>query len=86
MAARAAAERLNVEPSRSRGRDESESSDGGVGLRQYMLGAYKRGELSAVAVCSLSYHATRGGCRGVADLSLHPSSTHHAEHLRKALG
>ena len=41
--------------------------------------------MNAKQVCVLSYWSTRGGTRGVADLALHPDSTHFAGHLKNIL-
>ena len=86
MAQRAAGEALQLDLSAAAARQVRDSElDGGVGFRRWLLEQYKRGEMSATAVCTAAYHATRGGCLAVADLSLDPLSTHHAEHLRKAI-
>jgi len=94
MAARAAAARLLTEPlldvpmGSATGMDKDPpkfEADGGEGLRAYMLRQWKRGKISSEAVCSMSWHATRAGATGVADLALNPKLTKQAEHLRKAL-
>ncbi len=85
MAFRAAGAQLVVEDTRTAAETEVRSLfDEGAGLRAHILGLYRRGEMSAAAVCTLSYHACNAGARGVGDLALHPSSTHAAEHLRAA--
>eukprot|EP00959_Pyramimonas_sp_CCMP1952_P040731 851758-Pyramimonas_sp.AAC.1 len=58
----------------------------GAHLRRYLLGEWKMGVLTARQVCTLAYHATTAGAIGVEDLSLPPTSTHFAEHVRKAVG
>ena len=60
-------------------------SDGGDGLRTYLLREFKCGRLSSEAVCSLAWHASRAGAANVADLGLDPKSRKQAEHLRKAM-
>eukprot|EP00959_Pyramimonas_sp_CCMP1952_P236997 4952951-Pyramimonas_sp.AAC.1 len=41
--------------------------------------------MSATTVNSIAYYAQQGGARGLEDIALHPTSTHHAEHLRRAV-
>ena len=57
----------------------------GVGLREYLLRQYKRGDLSAVEVCTISWRATRAGAVGVGDLAQRPDSRHQAEHLARTI-
>eukprot|EP00959_Pyramimonas_sp_CCMP1952_P327652 6859395-Pyramimonas_sp.AAC.1 len=86
MAFRAVAARLVLEKSQAATEaEERVLFDAGAGLRSHVLGLYKRGEMSAAAVCALCYHACNAGARGVGDLALHPASTHAAEHLRAAV-
>ena len=59
--------------------------DGGRGLRKHLLSRYKKGKLTAQALCTTAYHAVRGGAQGIEDLALDPASHHHAEHLRMAI-
>eukprot|EP00959_Pyramimonas_sp_CCMP1952_P126930 2654586-Pyramimonas_sp.AAC.1 len=42
--------------------------------------------MTAKDVCVLSWHSTRAGAVGVADLALPDQNDHRSEHLRKALG
>eukprot|EP00959_Pyramimonas_sp_CCMP1952_P425954 8922077-Pyramimonas_sp.AAC.1 len=42
--------------------------------------------MTAKDACTISFHATAAGAKGVADLALRESSTHHSEHLRSAIG
>ncbi len=66
MAFRAAAARLVLEKSQAATEaDERVLFDAGAGLRSHVLGLYKRGEMSAAAVCTLRYHACNAGARGV---------------------
>ena len=59
--------------------------DNGTGLRAYLVKEFKYGNLPAIAVCSIAYHATRAGAVGVEDMAMDPESRHQAEHLRDAL-
>eukprot|EP00959_Pyramimonas_sp_CCMP1952_P274771 5743987-Pyramimonas_sp.AAC.1 len=59
-------------------RASDESNDGGTGLRRYLLSEWKSGTLKTKQVCVTSYWAARSGSIGVADLALHPDSTHFA--------
>eukprot|EP00959_Pyramimonas_sp_CCMP1952_P129839 2715433-Pyramimonas_sp.AAC.1 len=81
MADRAAAAEIDVEADGG----AIPNVDNGVGLRKHLLQLFKEGKLSATAVCSTSWHATNAGARGVSDLALHPDSTHHSDHLRRAI-
>eukprot|EP00969_Alexandrium_andersonii_P355632 15444841-Alexandrium_andersonii.AAC.1 len=69
---------------RAPGQGEPEN-DGGVGLRKYLLGEYKSGRLSAKALCTVAWHASRAGAIGVEDLTCNPNATHQAEHVRAAI-
>ena len=60
-------------------------SDDGQGLREHMIKEWKYGRMTSEAVCTLSWHISRAGGSGVADLALNPKLTKQAEHLRKAL-
>ena len=66
--------------------DPGDEPDDGVGFRAFLISQYKSGAWPAKAVCVTAWHAMRAGAHGVSDLALDPSSTHHAEHLREALG
>ena len=92
MAGRAAGTALTFgsrAPAASAGRRAGPSDaglDGGRGLRTYLLSQFQKGQLTAKDVCSISWHSMRAGAAGVGDLALDPSDTHHARHLRHALG
>ena len=89
MAARAAAFALQqgARPS-STEEPPNGPSDGGAGLRAHLLSEYKKGALSAKAVCTIAWHATSAGAANVSDLAYDPASPgqHQAEHLRAAIG
>eukprot|EP00969_Alexandrium_andersonii_P300533 13286691-Alexandrium_andersonii.AAC.1 len=61
-------------------------SDGGQGLRSFLLDQFKSGRMSATTVCTLAWHATAGGATNVADLAHDPASSHQAEVLMRAIG
>ena len=88
MAARAAAFQTRLEGQGPQASRPPASSDDGEGLRKYILNEYKRGEISAKAACAIAYHATKGGCVGVADLAVDPNQPgrHFADHLVRAVG
>eukprot|EP00969_Alexandrium_andersonii_P030861 1347414-Alexandrium_andersonii.AAC.1 len=87
MAARAAAFLQQGIP-HGPGETPAGTSDGGAGLRSYLLSEYKRGALSAKAVCTLAWHATAAGAANVEDLAYDPAAVgeHQASHLRAAIG
>ncbi|CAK0792057.1 unnamed protein product [Prorocentrum cordatum] len=80
--ARASAAALTVEIAVT---DEATSADGGVGLRRYLLEQCKCGQMTATAVSTTAWWATKAGAVGIDDLALHPSGTHHSEHLSAAI-
>ncbi len=61
--------------------------DEGVGFRRCLLSGFQKGIFNARDVCTMSFHAMRGGCHGVADLALSPdqSGGNYYKHLEKAL-
>ncbi len=63
------------------------ASDGGRGLRIFLLTRYKQGAYTAKDLCCLAYHCTQAGASGVTDLSLHPdsSSGNFSKHVRSVL-
>eukprot|EP00959_Pyramimonas_sp_CCMP1952_P066990 1398921-Pyramimonas_sp.AAC.1 len=81
MAARASAESLALEvPIVPR------ETDGGEGLRRYLLTQYEQGLIPASMVNTIAWHCARAGsAHHIQDLAHPPESTHHAEHLRGVL-
>ncbi len=63
------------------------ATDGGRGLRKFMLKRFKSGVYTAKDLCCLAYHCTHAGATGVDDLQLHPdsSSGNFSRHVRKVL-
>ena len=59
--------------------------DFGKGLRNYLLKEFRLGRMTSEQVCTLSWHATAAGGKGVADMALKPTLTHQAEHLRRVM-
>eukprot|EP00969_Alexandrium_andersonii_P333596 14743417-Alexandrium_andersonii.AAC.1 len=60
--------------------------DGGQGLRAYLLGQFKSGNMSAKMVCTVAWHSAAAGSTGVADIAQNPTSSHQAEVLMRAIG
>ena len=60
-------------------------ADDGEGLRRHLLQRYKLGKMTAASLCTIAWHATRAGAKGVDDLASPPDSTNHAEFLRSAI-
>eukprot|EP00959_Pyramimonas_sp_CCMP1952_P403367 8451793-Pyramimonas_sp.AAC.1 len=87
MSSRAAAESLAAEAAGT-GPEQPQKipTDGGHGLRKFILEQYRDGEMTATMACTICHYATQAGARGVDDIASHPSQrSHRAEHLRKAL-
>eukprot|EP00969_Alexandrium_andersonii_P374177 15485600-Alexandrium_andersonii.AAC.1 len=55
--------------------------DGGVGLRKYLLQQYHQGKLSAYALCTTAFHATKAGAANMEDLAMDPTGSHQAERV-----
>lgn len=86
MSGRAAAAALQAGRAETAPRAAPGALDDGAGLRRYVLGEWKTGVLTARQVCTIAYHSTNAGATGLEDLVMHPTSTHFAEHVTKAIG
>ena len=87
MAGRAAAVKFGMGggPGPGIGGGEIPAEDDGKGLRRYLLDKFKRGEMTAKAVCDVAWFSHGAGASGVADLAYKPSGSHQAEHLMSIL-
>ena len=59
--------------------------DLGKGLRSYLIKEFRLGRMTSEQVCTLSWHATAAGGKGVADMAVKPTLTHQAERLRRVM-
>ena len=74
------------QPKRPRAAPAENDNDGGAGLRRHLMDRYKHGKLTARSLCTIAWHATRAGAKGIEDLALDPSSSNAAAHVRRAVG